>query len=117
MINKLKRKFIILATVSTFVLMAMLVGIMNVINYSVVVKESDATIDVLIRANAAFFDNNARPDDKPDDKPDDDDDDDDDEDLDEDEDSDEEDEDDDLDDDDEEDEDEEDEEDEDDDKE
>ncbi len=71
MINKLKRKFIILATVSTFVLMAMLVGIMNVINYSVVVKESDATIDVLIRANAMFFDGDDRPDDKPDDKTDD----------------------------------------------
>ncbi len=76
MINKLKRKFIILATVSTFVLMAMLVGIMNVINYSVVVKESDATIDVLIRANAMFFNSDDRPADKPDDKPDDDDDDD-----------------------------------------
>ncbi len=59
MINKLKRKFIILATVSTFVLMTALVGIMNVINYSVVVKESDATIDVLIHTNAAFFDKNS----------------------------------------------------------
>lgn len=76
MINKLKRKFIILATVSTFVLMAMLVGIMNVINYSVVVKESDATIDVLIRANAMFFNSDDRPADNPDDKPDGDDDDD-----------------------------------------
>ena len=47
MINKLKRKFIILATVSILLLMTVLVGVMNLINYSVVVKESDAVLDVL----------------------------------------------------------------------
>ena len=47
MINKLKRKFIILATVSILLLMTVLVGIMNIINYSVVVKEIDSTIEVL----------------------------------------------------------------------
>ncbi len=47
MINKLKRKFIGLATVSILVLMTVLVGIMNIINYSVVVKEIDSTIEVL----------------------------------------------------------------------
>lgn len=55
MINRLKRKFIILATVSAFVLMAVLVAVMNIINYSVVVRESDATIDLLYRSNAPFF--------------------------------------------------------------
>ena len=56
MINKLKRKFIILATASMLALMAVLVGIMNLINYSVVVKESDATLAVLSKTPPKFFD-------------------------------------------------------------
>ena len=56
MINKLKRKFIILATASMLALMAVLVGIMNLINYSVVVKESDATLAVLSKTPPTFFD-------------------------------------------------------------
>ena len=59
MINKLKRKFVVLSTVSTFVLMTVLVVIMNAINYSVVVRESDATIDVLFHTDASFSDKNA----------------------------------------------------------
>lgn len=51
MIIRLKRKFIILATVSMFVLMSVLCGIMNIINYSVVVKESDATISMLTHSD------------------------------------------------------------------
>lgn len=47
MINKLKRKFIILATVSVFIFMTVLIIIMNIINYSVVLSESDATLNVL----------------------------------------------------------------------
>lgn len=58
MINKLKRKFTVLATVSMFVLMAVLVSVMNIINYSVVVKDSDATIDVLFRTNAPIPEKN-----------------------------------------------------------
>jgi len=56
MINKLKRKFIILATVSMLLLMTVLVGVMNLINYSVVVKESDAVLDVISQPNIPFFD-------------------------------------------------------------
>jgi len=68
MINRLKRKFITLATVSTLVLMTVLVGVMNAINYSAVVKESDAIIDVLLRMsenepNKDPFDNVTPPDD------------------------------------------------------
>lgn len=47
MIKRLKRKFILLATVSMFVLMTILVGIMNAINYSSVVTETDTIIDIL----------------------------------------------------------------------
>ncbi|MCF0137461.1 MAG: GHKL domain-containing protein [Oscillospiraceae bacterium] len=56
MVSKLKRKFIILATASTILLMTLLVGIMNVVNYSSVVREADATIDVISQPNAPFFD-------------------------------------------------------------
>ena len=66
MINKLKRKFIILATVSMLLLMTVLVGVMNLINYSVVVKESDAVLDVISQPNNPFFDKGDPPE-KPDD--------------------------------------------------
>lgn len=55
MINKLKRKFILLATVSMLALMTLLVGVMNLINYSVVVHESDDVISVLTRSDLPFF--------------------------------------------------------------
>lgn len=51
MINKLKRKFTILATVLMFALMTVLVVIMNVINYSVVVKDSDSTVEMLMHTD------------------------------------------------------------------
>lgn len=54
MIKRLKRKFIILATASMFILMAVLVGIMNVVNYSAVVTETDTILDVLSQPNAPF---------------------------------------------------------------
>ncbi len=49
MISKLKKKFTFLATVSMFVLMAALIGVMNILNYSSVINECDTTIDVLFR--------------------------------------------------------------------
>lgn len=61
MIIKLKRKFIILATISMFVLMSALCGIMNAINYSVVVKESDSTIDLLIHPDDPAHENSPPP--------------------------------------------------------
>jgi len=51
MINRLKRKFILLATVSMFVLMAFLLVIMNSVNYSAVVSESDTVLDLLMQRN------------------------------------------------------------------
>ena len=48
MIKKLKKKFLFLATSLTFALMALLVSVMNVINYSVVVKDCDDTLTVLV---------------------------------------------------------------------
>ncbi len=56
MIHKLKRRFTVLATVSMLVLMSVLVVIMNIVNYSSVVKESDETLTVLAQPNAPFFD-------------------------------------------------------------
>ena len=61
MIIKLKRKFIILATISMFVLMSTLCGIMNAINYSMVVKESDSTINLLIHPDDPAHDNTPPP--------------------------------------------------------
>lgn len=61
MIIKLKRKFIILATISMLVLMSALCGIMNAINYSMVVKESDSTIDLLIHPDDPAHENSPPP--------------------------------------------------------
>lgn len=55
MIKKLKKKFIILATVSMVILMVVLVGIMNIINYSSVVTETDTILDILSGSNAPFL--------------------------------------------------------------
>lgn len=61
MINKLKRKLTLLATVSMLVLMVILVTIMNCINFFSVVSESDAVLDLLSQPNAPFFENIAPP--------------------------------------------------------
>ncbi len=65
MINKLKRRFTVLATVSMVVLMTVLVLIMNIVNYTSVVNDSDTVIDVLAQPNAPFADFFTRPDKQP----------------------------------------------------
>lgn len=62
MIKRLKKKFIILATVSMVILMAVLVGIMNIVNYSSVVTESDTILDILSGPNAPFGEKHEMPD-------------------------------------------------------
>lgn len=54
MIKRLKKKFILLATLSTVILMVLLIGIMNVLNYSSVVTEADTILDILSQPNAPF---------------------------------------------------------------
>lgn len=54
MIRKLKRRFTVLATASIFLLMAVLVLIMNIVNYSSVVSEIDSTMDVLAPPGGFF---------------------------------------------------------------
>jgi len=54
MINKLKRKFLIIGTVFMFLLMALLVLIMNVVNYREVTSDADAVLDVLVQPNLPF---------------------------------------------------------------
>lgn len=47
MIKKLKRKFIILATVAMFLLMSFLICVMNCVNYSAVVSDADTILEFL----------------------------------------------------------------------
>ena len=51
MIKKLKKKFIALATISLSILMIVLVGIMNIINYSSIITETDEILDLLSQQN------------------------------------------------------------------
>lgn len=55
MINKLKRKFLLIGTVFMFILMAVLVLIMNLVNYHEVVSESDSVLDLISQPNLPFF--------------------------------------------------------------
>lgn len=61
MINRLKRKFVIAATVSMFLLMSVLVLIMNTVNYLGLVSESDEVLSVISQPNAPFFDGQLPP--------------------------------------------------------
>ncbi|MBQ7582452.1 MAG: hypothetical protein IJU25_06495, partial [Lachnospiraceae bacterium] len=61
MINRLKKKFLIAATISMFVLMSVLVVIMNTVNYFGIVSESDEVLDVIATPGAPFFDEKKPP--------------------------------------------------------
>ncbi|MCR5268056.1 MAG: HAMP domain-containing histidine kinase [Lachnospiraceae bacterium] len=61
MINRLKKKFLIAATISMFVLMSVLVVIMNTVNYFGIVSESDEVLDVIATPGAPFFDEEKPP--------------------------------------------------------
>lgn len=61
MIKKLKRKFTVLATVSMFLLMMTLVLIMNIVNYSSVVRESDAVLNIISNSGDSLTDNSSPP--------------------------------------------------------
>ena len=60
MINKLKRKFLLIGTVFTFVLMTVLVLTMNLVNYREVTRDADAVLDVLSRPDLPLFNENGR---------------------------------------------------------
>lgn len=47
MINKLKRKFLLISTLSTFALMTVLVLIMNIVNYRGITSDVDSILDTL----------------------------------------------------------------------
>ncbi|MBO4733347.1 MAG: HAMP domain-containing histidine kinase [Clostridia bacterium] len=54
MINKLKRKFLIIGTVFMFILMSVLVLIMNIVNYHEVVADADTVLDVISAPDMPF---------------------------------------------------------------
>lgn len=56
MIRKLKIKFTTLAMVAMFVLLSLIVGGMNVINYNTVVQDADKILSILVQNQGAFPD-------------------------------------------------------------
>lgn len=54
MINKLKRKFLIIGTVFMFILMSVLVLTMNIVNYHEVVADADTVLDVISAPDMPF---------------------------------------------------------------
>ena len=63
MINKLKRKFLLIGTVFMFILMTVLVTIMNIVNYGEVVSDADSVLDVLAQPNLPVLDGQTPPED------------------------------------------------------
>ena len=66
MINRLKRKFLIIGTVFMFILMTVLVLIMNIVNYYNVAADADSVLDMLSQPELPFLDDN-EPRERPDD--------------------------------------------------
>lgn len=56
MIKKLKRKIIILATISMLILMTVLISVMNLINFSTVTREADNVLSVVSNPDLPFHD-------------------------------------------------------------
>ena len=63
MIKKLRIKFIVLSMVAVFVLIAIIVAGMNIVNYRSVVREAEDTLTYLAKNKGTFPD--MRPDDLP----------------------------------------------------
>ena len=65
MIRKLRKKFILAAVVSVFLVLSVLIGAINVLNYRSMVKDADSTLQMLAENGGAFPRQMFRPDDLP----------------------------------------------------
>lgn len=54
MINKYRKKFILVTMISLFVVLALLIGLINIINYTKILKDSDKTIEEIHNREGAF---------------------------------------------------------------
>ena len=55
MINKLRKRFVIIGTLSVFVFLFIVVTAINIINYNTMINDIDRTIDVVANPKANFF--------------------------------------------------------------
>ena len=55
MINKLRKRFVIIGTLSVFVFLFIVVTTINIINYNTMINDIDRTIDVVTNPKANFF--------------------------------------------------------------
>ena len=65
MIRKLRKKFILAAMVAVFLVLSLLIGAINVLNYRSMVIEADSTLDILAQNNGSFPGQMFRPEDLP----------------------------------------------------
>ena len=54
MINRLRKKFIVAAIVAVFLVLALLIGAINVFNYRSLVSDADATLQILADNKGSF---------------------------------------------------------------
>lgn len=61
MINKLKRRFVLVGALSISIFLLMVVTTINIFNYKTMIKDIDNTIDVVTNPKAPFFNNFEKP--------------------------------------------------------
>ena len=54
MIRKLRKKFIVAAIIAVFLVLAVLIGAINVLNYRSLVSDADGTLQILAENRGAF---------------------------------------------------------------
>ena len=54
MIRRLRKKFLLAAVAAVFLVLLVLIGAINAINYQSLVREADATLEILVQNKGAF---------------------------------------------------------------
>ena len=55
MINKLRKRFVIIGTLSVFVFLFIVVTTINVVNFNIMINDIDRTVEVVANPKANFF--------------------------------------------------------------
>lgn len=69
MIGKLRRKFVVAAIIAVFLVLSVLIGAINLLNYRSLVSEADGTLQILAENRGAFPGRMFRPEDRQEERP------------------------------------------------
>ena len=54
MIKKLQRKFVLAAMLSLFIVLGLLIGLINILNYRTLIREADDTLSLIAEMNGTL---------------------------------------------------------------